>query len=191
PEGFYSVKADKLNEMLIENPPFIVDVRSTGEWNKDGYIEGSINLPFNDVFANMDQLPAEKDAKIVVLCASGHRGGIIMMALRMMGYTDVSNLAGGLNAWKAAGLPVAGLVSEMGAFLTNLPTDAGFYSIKADKLNGLLVDNPPFIVDVREPSEVEANGYIMGSVNIPIRELLKNLDKLPGKDEKIVITCAS
>ena len=191
PEGFYSVKADKLNEMLIENPPFIVDVRSTGEWNKDGYIEGSINLPFTDVFANMDQLPAEKDAKIVILCASGHRGGIIMMALRMMGYTDVSNLAGGLNAWKAAGLPVAGLVSEMGAFLTNLPTDAGFYSIKVDKLNEMLVENPPFIVDVREPSEVEANGYIMGSVNIPIRELLKNLDKLPGKDEKIVITCAS
>lgn len=191
PEGFYSVKADKLNEMLIENPPFIVDVRSMGEWNKDGYIEGSINLPFNDVFANLDQLPAEKDAKIVVLCASGHRGGIIMMALRMMGYTDVSNLAGGLNAWKAAGLPVAGLVSEMGAFLTNLPTDAGFYSIKVDKLNEMLVENPPFIVDVREPSEVEANGYIMGSVNIPIRELLKNLDKLSGKDEKIVITCAS
>lgn len=191
PEGFYSVKSDKLNEMLVENPPFIVDVRSKGEWDKDGYIEGSINLPFSDFFANLDQIPADKDAKIVVLCASGHRGGIVMMGLRLLGYTDVSNLAGGLNGWKSAGLPVVGLVSDMAAFLTNLPTDAGFYSIKTDKLNELLVENPPFIVDVREPAELEANGFIAGSINIPIRDLLKNLDKLPAQDQKIVITCAS
>jgi rhodanese-related sulfurtransferase len=191
PEGFYSVKSDKLNEMLVENPPFIVDVRSKGEWDKDGYIEGSINLPFSDFFANLNQIPADKDAKIVVLCASGHRGGIVMMGLRLLGYTDVSNLAGGLNGWKSAGLPVVGLVSDMAAFLTNLPTDAGFYSIKTDKLNELLVENPPFIVDVREPAELEANGFIAGSINIPIRDLLKNLDKLPAQDQKIVITCAS
>ncbi|HAX71188.1 MAG TPA: rhodanese-like domain-containing protein [Anaerolineales bacterium] len=191
PEGFYSVKSDKLNELLVENPPFIVDVRSKGEWDKDGYIEGSINLPFSDFFANLDQIPEDKDAKIVVLCASGHRGSIVMMGLRLMGYTDVSNLAGGLNGWKAAGLPVAGLVSEMANFLATLPTDAGYYSIKNDKLNEMLVENPPFIVDVREPSEIEGTGYIAGSINLPIRTLLQNLDKLPGKDEKIVITCAS
>lgn len=191
PEGYYSIKADKLNELLVENPPFIVDVRSKGEWDKDGYIEGSINLPFSDFFANMDQIPEDKDAKIVVLCASGHRGGMVMMALRLMGYTDVSNLGGGLNGWKAAGLPVSGLVSEMAEFLATLPTDAGYYSIKNDKLNEMLVENPPFIVDVREPSEIEATGYIAGSINLPIRTLLQNLDKLPGKDEKIVITCAS
>jgi rhodanese-related sulfurtransferase len=191
PEGFYSVKSDKLNELLVETPPFIVDVRSKGEWDKDGYIEGSINLPFSDFFANLDQIPEDKDAKIVVLCASGHRGSIVMMGLRLMGYTDVSNLAGGLNGWKAAGLPVAGLVSEMANFLATLPTDAGYYSIKNDKLNEMLVENPPFIVDVREPSEIEGTGYIAGSINLPIRTLLQNLDKLPGKDEKIVITCAS
>ena len=191
PEGFYAIKSDKLNEMLVENPPFIVDVRSKGEWDKDGYIEGSINLPFSDFFANLDQIPEDKDTAIVVLCASGHRGGMTMMGLRLMGYTNVINLNGGLNGWKAAGLPLKGLVSEMGAFLTNLPTDAGFYSIKSDKLNELLVENPPFIVDVREAAEIETNGYIAGAVNIPIRDLLKNLDKLPGKDEKIVITCAS
>ncbi|MEY2820392.1 MAG: hypothetical protein RL275_3855, partial [Chloroflexota bacterium] len=144
-----------------------------------------------DFFANMDQVPADKDARIVVLCASGHRGSMVLMALRLMGYTDVVNLAGGLNAWKGAGLPVSGIVSEMGTFLANLPADAGFYSIKSDKLNEMLVENPPFILDVREPSEIEGTGYIMGSVNIPIRDLLKNLDKLPAKDQMIVVTCAS
>ncbi|MDP1546356.1 MAG: rhodanese-like domain-containing protein [Anaerolineales bacterium] len=192
PEGFYAIKSDKLAEELAGSDlPFIVDTRSQGEWDKDGYIEGSINLPINDFFANLDQIPADKDARIIVLCASGHRGSVAMMGLRLMGYTNVVNLNGGLNGWKAAGMPVVGLASEMAAFLTNLPADAGFYSVKADKLNEMLVENPPFIVDVRQPAEIETAGYIAGSVNIPIRDLLKNLDKLPAKDAKIVITCAS
>lgn len=192
PEGFNAVKSDKLSEELASGTlPTIIDVRSKAEWDKDGYIEGSVNIPFSDLFANLDQIPADKDARIIVLCASGHRGGITMMALRLMGYTNVINLNGGLNGWKSAGLPVKGLVAEMAAFITSLPADASFYSIKSDKLNELLVETPPFIVDVREAAELEANGYIAGAVNIPIRDLLKNLDKLPATDQKIVITCAS
>ena len=193
PDDFYSVKADKLAEELTGTPPVIIDVRTTAEWDKDGHIEGATSIPFSDFFANLDKLPA-KDQRIVVMCASGHRGGMIMMALRLMGYTDVVNLGGGLGAWKTAKLPVEGWVdwaTVMGEFITTLPADAGFYSIKSDKLNEMLVENPPFIVDVREPAEIETNGYIAGAVNIPIRDLLKNLDKLPAKDQKIVITCAS
>ncbi len=195
PEGFYAVKSDALAEELASGTlPTIIDVRTQAEWDKDGYIEGSVNIPFSDFFASLDQVPADKDARIIVLCASGHRGGIIMMAMRLMGYTNVINLNGGLNGWKAAGMPVAGYVdwaAVMGEFITNLPADAGYYSVKADKLNEMLVEGPVFIVDVREPGEIETAGYIAGSINIPIRDLLKNLDKLPAQDQKIVITCAS
>lgn len=193
PEGFYSVKSDKLAEELVDAAPVLIDVRTTADWDKDGYIEGAINIPFNDFFASTDKLPA-KDQAIVVYCASGHRGAIIMMAMRLMGYENVRNLAGGLGAWKTANMPVVGWVNwptVMGEFLAGLPTDAGYYSIKSDKLNELLVETTPFIVDVREAAEIEANGYIAGAVNIPIRDLLKNLDKLPAQDQKIVITCAS
>ncbi len=195
PEGFNAIKSDKLSEELASGAlPTLIDVRTKAEWDKDGYIEGSINVPFTDFFANLDKVPADKDARVIVLCASGHRGGIIMMALRLMGYTDVVNLNGGLNGWKAAGLPVAGYVdwaTVMGEFIASLPADAGYYSIKADKFNEMLAERAPFIVDVREAAEIEANGFIAGSINIPIRDLLKNLDKLPAKDQKIVITCAS
>ena len=194
PDDFYTVKSDKLAEELTgATLPVIIDVRTADEFSKDGYIEGAVNVPFNDFFANLDKLPA-KDQRLVILCASGHRGSIIMMALRLMGYTDVVNLGGGLGAWKTAKLPLEGWVdwaTVMGEFVTTLPSDAGFYSIKSDKLNELLVENPPFIVDVREPAEIEQNGYIAGAINIPIRDLLKNLDKLPAQDQKIVITCAS
>jgi rhodanese-related sulfurtransferase len=56
--------------------------------------------------ANLAQLPADRAAPIVVMCASGHRGGIVMMYLQMLGYTNVRNLGGGVNAWIGAELPV-------------------------------------------------------------------------------------
>ncbi len=191
--GFYTVKADKATEFIIEKAPFIIDVRSQAEWDKDGYIEGATHMPFADFLTSLEQIPAEKDAPILVYCASGHRGGMALMALRLLGYTDVTNLNGGLNAWKAAQLPVMGWTdwpTTMAEFIASLPADQGFYSTSVAKVNEMLAENPPFIVDVREPAEVES-GYIEGSINIPIRDLLKNLDKLPAQDQKIIITCAS
>ncbi len=192
-KGFYTVKADKVTEYLAEKNPTIIDVRSQAEWDKDGYIEGATLIPFPEFLDNLDKLPADKNAPILIYCASGHRGGMAMMALRLLGYTDVINLNGGLNAWKAANLPVVGWVNwpvVMGDFLTNLPADKGYYTVSAAKLNEMLAEGALFIVDVREPGEVET-GYIAGSINLPIRTLLQNLDKLPAKDQKIVILCAS
>lgn len=43
---------------------------------------------------------------MAVYYGSGHRGAIVMMYLRMIGYTNVRSLMGGMNAWVAAELPV-------------------------------------------------------------------------------------
>lgn len=193
PDDYYSVKSDKLaEELTAATLPVILDVRSADEFAKDGYIEGAVNLPFNDFFASLDQVPADKDARIVVLCASGHRGSIIMMALRLMGYTNVVNLAGGLGAWKTANMPVVGWVNWTAVwndYLANIPE--GYFTIKAADLNTALVEKAPFLLDVREVAELEKDGYIAGAVNIPVREVLTNLDKLPAQDQPIVIYCAS
>jgi rhodanese-related sulfurtransferase len=112
PEGFYSVSASKLNESLAEaSAPFLLDVRTQAEVDRDGHIEGDVHISFDQFMASLDQLPADKDAPIVIYCASGHRGAIGMMALRLMGYTNVTNLGGGLGAWKNASLPVVGWVN--------------------------------------------------------------------------------
>ncbi len=191
PEGYFTVKSDKLAEELVDAAPVIIDVRPTSDWDKDGYIEGAINIPFNDFFASTDKLPA-KDQAVVVYCASGHRGAIIMMSMRLMGYENVRNLAGGLGAWKTANMPVVGWVNwpvVWSDFLTTMP--AGYYFVKAADLNTALVENPPFLLDVREASEVESGGYIAGAVNIPVRDVLNNLDKLPGLNDPIVVYCGS
>ncbi|NTW11680.1 MAG: hypothetical protein HGA30_00040 [Anaerolineales bacterium] len=192
PDSFYTVKSDKLAEELTSaTPPTIVDIRTAEEFGKDGRIEGAVNVPMQEIFNSLDKVPA-KDAPIVINCVSGHRGSIVMMGLRLMGYENVVNLAGGLNAWKAAKLPVEGWVdwpTVWSDYLTAMP--AGYYTVKAPDLNTALVEKAPFLLDVREAAELEKDGYIKGAVNIPVREVLNNLDKLPAKDQPIVIYCAS
>ena len=73
-------------------------------------LEGNIaetdaEISFNDVESYLNLLPADKDAKIVLYCRSGGMGNTASQTLVDLGYTDVSNLEGGYNAWKAAGLP--------------------------------------------------------------------------------------
>ncbi|MBI5934938.1 MAG: hypothetical protein HY867_14630 [Chloroflexi bacterium] len=192
PEGFLTVKSDKLAEELASAAPVLIDVRSTGEWDKDGYIEGAINIPFNDFFASLDKLPA-KDANIVIYCGSGHRGAILLMAMKLMGYENVRNLGGGLGAWKAAKMPVTGWIdwsAKWPEYIAALP--AGYGTIKAPDLNTALAGSPvPFLLDVREAAEITNDGFIAGAVNIPVREVLNSLDKLPAKDQPIIVYCAS
>jgi rhodanese-related sulfurtransferase len=85
PEGFYAVKSADLNtELAGETQPLVVDLR-TGEEVAGGYIEGSVHIPINDLLADMTLLPTDKAAPVVLVCQSGHRGGIGLVALRMLG----------------------------------------------------------------------------------------------------------
>jgi rhodanese-related sulfurtransferase len=51
-------------------------------------------------------LAGRTEARIVVLCASGGRSLLAAKTLHEMGYTTVCSMNGGMNAWKASGLPV-------------------------------------------------------------------------------------
>ena len=191
PEGFGAINAEGLNTQLVEAQPFLLDVREVAELESAGYIEGSVHIPYAEVMANLDQLPA-KDEPIVVYCASGHRGSIIQMGLQLMGYENVRNLGGGIGAWKSAKYPVAGIVDWNATFtdyFANMPK--GFYGVSVSDLNAELVEKSPFLLDIREAAELEKNGYIEGAVHIPVRDVLKNLDKLPAQDQPIVIYCGS
>jgi rhodanese-related sulfurtransferase len=208
-QKFYSVTAADLNQMLAENALFIVDVRQVSELEANGYIEGSIHVEIRELLKNLDKLPA-KDAKIVVVCASGHRGGYAMVALRLLGYTDVFNLNGGMGAWKKGEFAVVEGMPEAAAsistpdvdavrlayfdkYLSNLDPAAGFGSVKNDGLNTELVEGKDlFLLDVRRQAEWDENGYIDGAVLVPLNSLPASLDQLPAdKSAAIVIICAT
>ena len=80
----------------------ILDVREPDEW-EEAHIPGAKHLPRGLLeYRAADQLPA-KDARIVVHCASGGRSALAAKSLKEMGYTNVANMDGGINAWKERG----------------------------------------------------------------------------------------
>jgi phage shock protein E len=64
-----------------------------------------LSLPYNEITdpANLVQLPADRNAKIVLYCRSGRMSQIAAEALVKLGYTSIWDLAGGMVEWEQAG----------------------------------------------------------------------------------------
>lgn len=82
----------------------LVDVRSSREFAHTAHPRGAISVP--PQFIKKDQTGLGRDDDILVICLSGHRSPRQARRLAEMGYTRVTNVEGGLMAWKRAKLPV-------------------------------------------------------------------------------------
>jgi NADPH-dependent 2,4-dienoyl-CoA reductase/sulfur reductase-like enzyme/rhodanese-related sulfurtransferase len=74
----------------------LLDVRDPGE-RKRGFIEGSINIPVNQLRGRLQEVP--KDKPIIIYCAVGLRGYIASRILLENGFRDVQNLSGGYTSY--------------------------------------------------------------------------------------------
>lgn len=93
-------------ETMLENKDFLmVNVHIPFEGDLP---DTDISIPYNEIGQYLDVLPEDKDAKIVLYCRSDNMSGIASEELVGLGYTNIYNLDGGFNAWKDAGLPMAG-----------------------------------------------------------------------------------
>ncbi len=81
----------------------VLDVRTEKEWNT-GHIEGAIHIHGGKLQENFQLVP--RDKPVTVICGSAYRGSIAASFLKREGYEDVSNVLGGMSAWKAAGFPI-------------------------------------------------------------------------------------
>ncbi len=80
----------------------VVDVREPAEWD-EGHIPGAKAIPRGLLeYKAADELP-DKDERIIVHCAVGGRGALAAKSLKEMGYTNVANMDGGVNAWREKG----------------------------------------------------------------------------------------
>ena len=83
----------------------VLDVRRAPEWN-DSHLEGAHHIPLAQLAARAGEL--DRGAEWVVVCASGYRSGIALSVLERAGFTRLVNAAGGMDAWRRAGLAVVG-----------------------------------------------------------------------------------
>lgn len=94
----------KVKENLKDANVCLIDVREPVEFLAEK-IEGTLNQPLSGFDKNITRIP--KDKEVVVICKTGFRSEQAAQKLADAGWKDISVLKDGLEAWKAAGLPVA------------------------------------------------------------------------------------
>ena len=77
----------------------LIDVRTPDEF-ATGAIEGAVNIPLDDMRAQLDRIPADKP--VVLYCGVGLRGYLASNILRQRGFNNVRNLIGGIKTYRDA-----------------------------------------------------------------------------------------
>jgi sulfur-carrier protein adenylyltransferase/sulfurtransferase len=104
----------RLRETVTEVTPgeaaagaaLLLDIRETDEFTS-GVIPGAVLLPQGRVPGEIDEVIPDREAPIVVYCATGWRSLFVADWLERHGYRDVASMAGGIVAWRSEGRPVS------------------------------------------------------------------------------------
>jgi rhodanese-related sulfurtransferase len=92
----------------------LVDIRSTTQRADDGVIPATVWHPRNVLEWRADPtsshadpaLSGDLDAHLIVVCNEGYASSLAAATLREIGFAHATDLDGGFQAWRAAGLPV-------------------------------------------------------------------------------------
>lgn len=98
------VSPDEAVRLMNREKAAVIDVCEPGEFAA-GHVVGSRSIPLGTLDAAQN-LPANKEQPVIVVCASGMRATRAAALLRKKGYTQAQVLRGGMKAWREAGLPV-------------------------------------------------------------------------------------
>lgn len=107
------VDIDTAEQLINEKGYRVLDVREHEEY-ETGTVGHSLHIPRGLLEAAADRnfpganpaLRDSRDAKWLLLCASGGRAAMATDRLQMMGFENVTNIVGGITAWKNAGKPI-------------------------------------------------------------------------------------
>jgi rhodanese-related sulfurtransferase len=190
-KNYTVLSAQFLKEAYIDKdiPNVLLDVRPAAVAQK-GFIKGAVTLPSADIAANISKFPP-KDKKPPIIIydqAGGDDAKNSAKALITAGYTSVTVLTGGMDAWQAAKYPV-----ETGNLATNIvyvpkPRPG---EIAIDDFKKIAANTPAdtLILDVRNRDEGNA-GMIKGAKLVPDEEILDRLSDIP-KDKQIITHCST
>jgi len=94
-----------LEKMTAEPAPFIVDVRSQGEFDKD-HIPGALHIPFYSISSGLNEIGFSKKDLLILYCEHGPRSGIASLMLFLSGYEEVYSLDGHMQGWRNNAFPI-------------------------------------------------------------------------------------
>ena len=92
-------------QLINHKNAIVLDVREEGEY-KAGHVLNSTLIPLGKLKQRIGELEKYRDRSIVVVCRSGMRSATACVTLGKLGFTQAYNLAGGVNAWQKAKLPL-------------------------------------------------------------------------------------
>jgi rhodanese-related sulfurtransferase len=90
-----------------------VDIRSPDQRQAQGYVPGSVHHPLSTILwrldpdcptSNENKIPL--DARVILICREGFSSALTAAQLQELGFEDATDVIGGVDAWKEAGLPV-------------------------------------------------------------------------------------
>lgn len=94
----------ELKKDLETNKPVLLDVRDIKNRIHAGWIAGSSHIYVGQLPDHLNEIPLDRPVK--VYCDAGYKGSIAASILARAGYSDVTNVLGGMQAWIHAGYPV-------------------------------------------------------------------------------------
>jgi rhodanese-related sulfurtransferase len=92
-------------QLINREDACILDVREADEF-AGGHLPEARNIPLGKLAERLNELEKLKERALLVCCASGIRSDKAGVQLRKSGFTRIHTLAGGIDAWVAAGYPV-------------------------------------------------------------------------------------
>lgn len=103
PDNLKMISPQELNNTMAQNDILLVDVHIP----EQNHITGTDRyIPFYNIYKHKDYFPQNKTTPIYLYCKTGPMANWAARSLFDLGYTNVFNLEGGIEAWKESGLPV-------------------------------------------------------------------------------------
>lgn len=103
---YYSASPQEAAKLLASNEYILLDCRESHEWAA-GHITGAIHIPLSKLRSDSASLKVVLDTsnleirnKLIFYCQSGNRSKQACAIAEKLGYNEVHNLTGGIQAWK-------------------------------------------------------------------------------------------
>ncbi len=111
--GHAAVSPLEATQLINRRNAIVIDVRDEQVF-AGGSVTGARNIPFATLEARIAELTRFKARPAIVVCESGQQSTRALAVLKAQGFEETHSLAGGLSAWKQAGLPLVQSNRDLG-----------------------------------------------------------------------------